>query len=84
MNFEQIKFRTYGGEPDAELGGIAVYKYDHLIGVICGCCGKWHRAKDVQILEHYEYWLDFGSAIVECNDEAAEWDDDFDGEFDEE
>lgn len=40
MHFEQVKFRTYIGEQDAELGGIAIYKYDNLEGVICGLCGR--------------------------------------------
>ncbi len=76
MEFEQVKFRTYDGEPDAELGGIAVFRYGNLLGVICGCCGSWHPAKNVRILEEYEYWLDFGSAIVAFNEAAEMWPDD--------
>lgn len=75
MYFEQVKFRTVNNSRDVELGGIAVYKYERLLGVICGCCGSWHRAKDVIIIESYEDWLDLGTAIVEVHDEADEWDD---------
>lgn len=79
MTFEQVKFRTFSGEPDAELGGIAAFKYGKLLGVICGCCGRWCSAKEVQILEVYEdLWLDLGAAIVEIHDEAAEWPDEED------
>lgn len=68
MHFEQVKFRTYIGEPDAELGGIAVYKYDNLEGVICGLCGRWHPAKEVKILKQYRDWVDLSDIIVEFNE----------------
>ena len=72
MEFAQVKFRSLHGDPHVELGGIAAYKYDHLVGVICGCCGGWHKAKDVYIIEEYDEWINFGSAIVDIHDDD-EW-----------
>ena len=80
MSFVQVKFKTVYGEPDAVMGGIAVYKYDHLIGVICGCCGHYHPAKEVFIVKEYEEWLNLGNAIIEINDAAEDWDDEFEDE----
>ena len=74
MDFEQVKFRTLDGEPGRRDGGIAVYRYGNHLGVICGCCGAWNSAKRVQILEHYENWLDFGTALIEVHDSV--WPDD--------
>lgn len=75
MNFIQCKFKSYEGEPDAELGGIAVYKYDHLVGVICGCCGRFIPAKAVRILKEYDFWCDFNEAMIRFHEAAEEWDD---------
>jgi hypothetical protein len=75
MRFSQCKFISYNGNTAAELGGIAVYKYDHLIGVICGCCGNWIPEKNCEILEEYDFWVPFGEALVDFHDSAEEWDD---------
>jgi hypothetical protein len=73
MEFKQCIFRTYDGEPDAELGGIAVYKFGNLIGVICMCCGGWRSAKRVQILAEFPGWVNIGDVIVAVNEMAEEW-----------
>jgi hypothetical protein len=72
MEFEQVKFRFCDDKQGAEFGGIAVYKYYELVGVICGCCGLWYPAKDVQILDQYSIWLDISTPIVEFHDAAEE------------
>ena len=41
-------------------------------GERCGCCGGWHKAKDVYIIEEYDEWINFGSAIVDIHDDD-EW-----------
>ena len=81
MEFEQVRFKTYDSE--AELGGIAVYKYGKPLGIICGCCGSWHSAKRVCVLEHYENWLNIGAYINEMQDaiaDAEEWEDEDENE----
>jgi len=79
MEFHQCLFRTYDGEPDAELGGISVYKYGKLIGVICLCCGSWHSAKRVQILAEFPGWVNIGRILEDSVEMADEWEEE-DGE----
>lgn len=73
MEFKQCVFRTYDGEPDAELMGISVYKYGHLIGVICLCCGSWCSAKRVLILDELDGWFNLGDVLFRAVDMAEEW-----------
>lgn len=76
MEFKECIFRTYDGEPDAELGGIAVYKYGKLIGVICLCCGAWNSAKRVNVLQEFPGWVNLGDFLTSAVDMAEEWEDD--------
>lgn len=78
MEFKQCIFRTYNGEPDAELAGISVYRYGKLIGVICLCCGGWNSARRVKILGEAPGWLDLGTYMYRSLEMAEEWDDDDD------
>ena len=78
MEFKQCIFRTYDGEPDAELPGIAVYKYGNLIGVICLCCGSWCSAKRTKILAVLPGWIDLAENFIRTIECADEWDDEED------
>ena len=73
MEFKQCLFKTFEGEPDADLSGIAVYKYGHLLGVICLCCGKWHSAKHISQITEIEGWIDIGTTLFERLEAALEW-----------
>lgn len=76
MEFEQCRFISLDGVEDADIGGIAAYKEvgpeRKLLGVICGCCGRWIPRSRVKIMEEYE-WVNIGNVILE-NDESDEWD----------
>ena len=66
MEFKQVRFiapdvDTIESTKD-ELGGIAVYEYDKLKYVICGCCGGYFEPDDVKILRVYE-WLPISDEI---------------------
>ena len=76
MEFKQCLFRSLDGEPDAELGGIAVYKYGKLIGVICLCCGRWISAKRAIILAEFPGWINLGDIFISATEMAEEWEDD--------
>lgn len=77
MEFKQCIFKSLDGEPDAELTGIAAYKYNHLIGVICLCCGRWISAKRAIIIDQFDDgWIDIGTPLYRMLEMADEWDDD--------
>ena len=66
MDFKQVRFiapdvDTIESTKDA-LGGIAVYEYDELQYVICGCCGGSFEPDEVKILRVLE-WIPISEAI---------------------
>ena len=50
----QVKFCEIGTEEESIEYGIA-YNDE----VICACCGGVYELDEVEILEEYEYWVDF-------------------------
>ena len=67
----QVKFRIVNedvGATDEVLGGIGIYEEDeegeHLVNVICGCCGGMFEPEDVEILAVYHSWTDLVDTIL--------------------
>jgi len=65
MEYKLCKFKDLFEEESAILGGIAAYEDGTLIGVICGECGSWLEAKDVEIIETLPTWWSISEAILD-------------------
>ncbi len=62
--YKQVKFFDKFDSPI--LGGIGVFEGDNLVGVICGECGGYIEANDIQEYEIMP-WIDISDAIIGDN-----------------
>lgn len=74
MIYKLCRFRDTLEEDTPILGGIAIYEdycqgtvapYYELVGVICGECGSFIEAEDVEIIEVIENWWSISEAILD-------------------
>ena len=64
--YRQVKFTDKFEDspiPTHPIGGIGIFEDDKLIGVICGECGGYIEADDIQQYEVME-WIDISDAII--------------------
>lgn len=72
MVYKQCLFIDKLGNPEETLGGIGIFDdylqgddapYLELQGIICGECGEWLEAEDVEIVSVLENWWSIENAI---------------------
>ena len=67
MEYVQVTFTQPTNDyvdPDKVFGGIARYEHNHLIHVICGCCGNVLPPDDVRIVRKFDDWLPISDEII--------------------